>query len=116
MHAQAASSNQQYELPAHAKAELVVGAPFDEPKLLADIGRNCRVLPAGVAIVSRKARPADAQRPASTVVQYQLELAMGLPEDGAMREVCLQLLRRLLVHEPARRATWEEFFSCPFLL
>ena len=46
---------------------------------------------------------------------YRLELVRGLAEDRALREAGAALLAGLLVHDPARRASWPEFFGCAFM-
>ena len=48
-------------------------------------------------------------------VRYRLELALGLPEDRALRAAGAALLARLLVHDPRARASWPEFFGCEFM-
>jgi serine/threonine protein kinase len=122
----AAARAQPLGLPAHATEQLMVPASMGKAEIarrimgdhrsgVTGIADRCRLEFDAVGILDSTTRSAANGRPAMVTVRYQLELARGLAEDHALREAGTTLLAGLLVHDPARRASWPEFFGCAFL-
>ena len=117
---EAAQSKRVYELPTCLESTVQCpAAAVDPAALVPKIAAQCRLLPDAVRIVNSEqatsGRAAGKVGACKVLVQYQIDLRRGLEEDAALRESCVALLKRLLVHDPCTRATWEEFFKSSFV-
>ena len=102
--------------------------PQDQARLCEQIAAKCRLYHASSAGGSSSTGAASpAAAPAVVVVatsraqaggvtvRYAVDLRRGLPEDAEIRAAGLGLLTDVLVHDPAGRLSWEQFFSSPFV-